>query len=48
MLTACGARESDKNVSGQTADESAAPVARIENIADIHWGVEVDDPYRYM
>jgi prolyl oligopeptidase len=35
-----------------TAAESAAslvaPTARIENTTDTHWGVEVDDPYRFM
>ncbi|MEM9759700.1 MAG: hypothetical protein AAF933_10730, partial [Pseudomonadota bacterium] len=30
-------------------EESAGPpVAKIENVVDTHWGVEVDDPYRYM
>jgi prolyl oligopeptidase len=24
------------------------PVAKIENVVDTHWGVEVNDPYRYM
>jgi len=52
MLTACGGDESNKQASLDTAAESpagtAAPVARIENTTDTHWGVEVDDPYRYM
>ena len=52
MLTACGGEESDKQASLDTAAESvtspAAPIARIENTTDTHWGVEVEDPYRYM
>jgi prolyl oligopeptidase len=52
MLTGCGGKESNKEVSGDTAAESAAgpvaPIARIKNVTDTHWGVEVDDPYRYM
>jgi prolyl oligopeptidase len=52
MLTACGGDESNKQAASETAAESpagtAAPVARIENTTDTHWGVEVDDPYRYM
>jgi prolyl oligopeptidase len=52
MLTACGGEESNKQASLDTAAESAAspaaPIARIENTTDTHWGVEVDDPYRYM
>jgi len=48
MLTGCGGKESSKEVSGDTAAESAAPIARIENTTDTHWGVEVEDPYRYM
>lgn len=52
ILTGCGGKESNKGVSGDTAAESAAgpaaPIARIENTTDTHWGVEVDDPYRYM
>ncbi|GAB5415296.1 MAG: prolyl oligopeptidase family serine peptidase [Congregibacter sp.] len=31
-----------------TADDARPPVAKIENVVDTHWGVEVDDPYRYM
>ena len=26
----------------------SAPIAKIDNTTDTHWGVEVDDPYRYM
>jgi len=52
MLTGCGGKESNEEVSGDTAAESAAgpaaPIAKIENTTDTHWGVEVDDPYRYM
>ncbi len=52
MLTACGGEESNKQAPLDTAAESAAgtaaPIARIENTTDTHWGVEVDDPYRYM
>jgi prolyl oligopeptidase len=52
MLTACGGDESNEQVSADAAAESeaipAAPVAKIENMTDTHWGVEVDDPYRYM
>jgi prolyl oligopeptidase len=52
MLTACGGEESNKRPPLETAAESAAgpaaPIARIENTTDTHWGVEVDDPYRYM
>jgi len=52
LFTACGEENSDKQASMTAASESAtghtAPVARVENTADTHWGVEVDDPYRYM
>ena len=52
MLSGCGSKESNSEISGDTAAGSAAgpaaPVARIENITDTHWGVEVDDPYRYI
>ncbi len=52
LLTACGTKESNTEVPGGTAVESAAspaaPIARIENTTDTHWGVEVDDPYRYL
>ena len=52
MLTACGGEESNKQASLDTEAESAAgpvaPIAKIENITDTHWGVEVNDPYRYM
>lgn len=52
MLTACGGEESNKQASLDTASESAAipvaPIAKIEDTTDTHWGVEVDDPYRYM
>lgn len=52
MLTACGGEESNKQSPLDTAAESAAgpaaPIARVENTTDTHWGVEVDDPYRYM
>ena len=52
MLTACGGEESNKQASLDTEAESAAgtaaPIAKVENTTDTHWGVEVDDPYRYM
>ena len=52
ILTACGGDESNKQASLDTTAESAtspaAPIARIENTSDTHWGVEVDDPYRYL
>jgi len=52
MLTACGGEQSNNQASLDTAAGSAAspaaPIARIENATDTHWGVEVDDPYRYM
>jgi len=51
-LTGCGSRESDNEISGDTVAESAAgtaaPIAKVQNTTDTHWGVEVDDPYRYM
>ncbi len=52
VLAACGSEETDKQASLDTSAESAAgpvaPIARIENTIDTHWGVDVDDPYRYM
>ena len=44
MFTGCGEKASNNEVSAA----SAAPIARIENVTDTHWGVEVEDPYRYM
>ena len=52
LLTGCGENESNEQASSDTAADSAAglaaPVAKIENVKDTHWGVEVDDPYRYL
>ena len=52
MLIACGGDESNNQASIDTSVESAAgtvaPIARVENTSDTHWGVDVDDPYRYM
>lgn len=52
MITSCGGKDSNNEGSADTADESAAApgalVAKVENAAETHWGVEVDDPYRYM
>ena len=48
ILTACGGEETNKQASLDTAAGPAAPIARIENTTDTHWGVGVDDPYRYM
>lgn len=30
------------------SEDPRPPVAKIENVIDTHWGVEVEDPYRYM
>ncbi|MDJ0765664.1 MAG: prolyl oligopeptidase family serine peptidase [Myxococcota bacterium] len=30
------------------AKPSGPPIAKFENVVDEHWGVQVDDPYRYM
>jgi prolyl oligopeptidase len=30
------------------AEETCAPVAKVDNVQDEHWGVTVDDPYRYL
>ena len=36
-------------ITGMSAAEPPSPpVARIDNVVDTHWGVEVQDPYRYM
>jgi len=52
VLPGCGGNESNTEGAGGTVAESTAgaapPTARIENATDIYWGVEVDDPYRYM
>jgi prolyl oligopeptidase len=29
-------------------EEPGPPIAKVENVVDEHWGVKVDDPYRYM
>ena len=29
-------------------EEPGPPVAKVKNVVDEHWGVTVDDPYRYM
>jgi prolyl oligopeptidase len=51
MIAGCGEKDSGENTSADTAESEAAPSApsaKIENAMDTHWGVEVDDPYRYM
>lgn len=52
-LTGCGQPSSDTNSPNtpKTQNEismSTAPIAPINNVIDTHWGVEVDDPYRYL
>ena len=47
-LAGCGGKESHTESTMNKEADSAAPIARIENVTDTHWGVEVDDPYRYM
>lgn len=47
------AMQSDEQSNEQSNEPShgtdtALPVAKIENVADTHWGVTVNDPYRYM
>jgi prolyl oligopeptidase len=52
ILTGCGEKESNKEGSAGTAAEimavAAPPIAKIGNTTNTYWGVEVDDPYRYM
>ena len=52
MIAGCGGKESNGDTSGDAAAETAAgpaaPLAKVENVMDTHWGVKVDDPYRYM
>lgn len=46
-LAACDAN--DKTQATADSDVSSTPPsAKIENVRDTHWGVTVDDPYRYM
>ena len=51
MIAGCGAKDSSDTTGADTSEPGtakAAPSARIENIMDTHWGIEVDDPYRYL
>ncbi|MEE4277575.1 MAG: prolyl oligopeptidase family serine peptidase [Halieaceae bacterium] len=50
-LTACDGKQAETMETksmGEAQASDGPPVARIDNIVDTHWGVEVDDPYRYM
>ncbi|MEM9313842.1 MAG: prolyl oligopeptidase family serine peptidase [Pseudomonadota bacterium] len=52
-MSGCDPRDAPESASTtkdmDMQEESAGPpVAKIENVVDTHWGVEVDDPYRYM
>ncbi|MEL7046077.1 MAG: hypothetical protein AAGL66_13825, partial [Pseudomonadota bacterium] len=53
VLSGCDSRSARDDTSTtetmeMQADRPGPPVAKIENVVDTHWGVEVDDPYRYM
>ncbi len=48
LLVGCQSEHVEEEVSVSESASRKAPVAKIENVVDTHWGVEVDDPYRYM
>ncbi|MEO0437557.1 MAG: hypothetical protein AAF098_11685 [Pseudomonadota bacterium] len=47
LLSACNQIPKGDTALSQTKAQQP-PVAKIENVVDTHWGVEVQDPYRYM
>ena len=55
-ISGCGDKTAVEKVADKGSDTpvvaekvvTQAPVAKIENVVDEHWGVEVEDPYRYM
>jgi prolyl oligopeptidase len=47
-VTAAAPKEEPPPVEPVVEEEPGPPVAKVENVVDEHWGVKVDDPYRYM
>ena len=47
LLSACNQIPKGDTALSQT-EAQQPPVAKIDNVVDTHWGVEVQDPYRYM
>ena len=51
LVTACESEDRTKEDLMQSSSKStplAPPVTRIENVVDTHWGVQVEDPYRWL
>ena len=51
LVTACESEDLTKEDLMQSSSKStplAPPVTRIENVVDTHWGVQVEDPYRWL
>jgi prolyl oligopeptidase len=48
LLTACDSPKPEGSAMATDTRSLAPPVARIDKVSDTHWGVSVDDPYRYM
>lgn len=48
LIVGCDTQDVPADTAMTIPEGSRAPVAKIENVVDTHWGVEVNDPYRYM
>lgn len=50
LLGGCGTSDEtgDTSMTVHTSNLTPPPAARIDDVVDTHWGVEVSDPYRWM